>query len=178
MAQMIYLPHARTKTDRSVSRSGPLLMLPEAAGRVIGPDLPSAARRAGLRRLDHLVRSCAADLRPPVRHRAEFAAQSPDRHRSEPEYRPQPPRRHDREPAVQVLPCHSAAAIVTALILAAAGTRSRNRPVTGPVPGGCHPRAPARAEPRSCPVDLESAAAAGPAFHPPAGMPDHAVVLS
>ena len=60
------------------------------------------------------------------------------------------------------------------------GNRSRNRPVTGPVLGGCHPRTPARAEPRSCPVDLglESVAEAGPAFHPPAGRPDHAVVLS
>jgi hypothetical protein len=34
------------------------------------------------------------------------------------------------------------------------GNRSRNRPVTGPVLGGCHPRIPARAEPRSCLVDL------------------------
>jgi len=60
------------------------------------------------------------------------------------------------------------------------GNRSRNRPVTGLVLGGCHPRTPARAEPRSCPVDLglESAAEAGPAFHPPVGRPDHAVVLS
>lgn len=45
------------KTDRSVPRSGPLLMLPAAAWRVTGPDLPPAANRGGLRRLDHLVRA-------------------------------------------------------------------------------------------------------------------------
>ena len=69
---------------------------------------------------------------PAVHYLAELAGQSPDRHRSEPAYRPQlPGRRHTslNSQGARIVgqlfrssPAHSAAPILTALILAAAGT--------------------------------------------------------